>query len=71
VENETLACGTGATAAAIASFISDKVDASVIKVQVLGGLLTVRFTKQGDKFTNVWLKGPAVGVYSGKILNHG
>ncbi|NVJ86407.1 MAG: diaminopimelate epimerase [Algoriphagus sp.] len=66
VENETLSCGTGVTAAALA-FAQEK-DAGEVKIQTLGGNLSVRFEKgpQGD-FETVWLIGPAEQVFHGKI----
>lgn len=69
VEDETLACGTGATAAAIA-FVSQKENPLGdwnIPVGVKGGELRVRFHFDGQCFRQVWLCGPAVQVFSGEI----
>ncbi|MGB0837142.1 MAG: diaminopimelate epimerase [Flavobacteriaceae bacterium] len=67
VENETLACGTGATAAAIAHYLEHKTPKN-IKLKALGGNLRVKFDTTDDKtFTNIWLKGPAEFVFKGQI----
>ncbi len=69
-EDETLACGTGVTAAALASFIHRGMPAgpTEIPVQAAGGNLRVRFTAHPDgSFTDVWLCGPAQRVFSGSI----
>ncbi|NNE27303.1 MAG: diaminopimelate epimerase [Saprospiraceae bacterium] len=67
VENETLSCGTGVTATAIA--IHEKFDhlESPIELKTPGGVLQVSFEKTRDGYTNIWLKGPAVQVYEGSI----
>ncbi|TSA31720.1 MAG: diaminopimelate epimerase [Porphyromonadaceae bacterium] len=69
VEGETLACGTGNVAAAIATewiFNSGYTEYDCV---ALGGRLKVSFKRQGkNKFTEVWLEGPAVKVYEGTIV---
>ena len=67
VEDETLSCGTGATAVAIAMNVLGKTDASSIDLNVEGGKLVVSFDKGEGKFTNVFLKGPAEFVFKGTI----
>lgn len=67
VENETLACGTGVTAVAIAANKSNRTKANSIKVEVLGGQLEVSFKREGNLYKNVFLKGPAQFVYEGNI----
>lgn len=66
VEDETLSCGTGATAAALARALQ-KDTKSPVKVLNRGGLLQVFFMKEEGKFTDVHLQGPVVHVFSGKI----
>ncbi|MEX1383615.1 diaminopimelate epimerase [Lutibacter sp.] len=67
VEGETLACGTGVTAVAIAAHITNKTDENSIKIEVLGGDLEVSFEKVKNKYTNIFLKGPAEFVFEGNI----
>lgn len=66
VEDETLSCGTGVTAAAIAWAIKYK-KASPIVLQARGGSLKVHFLSGKDKFTEIRLEGPAEYVFSGNI----
>lgn len=68
VEDETLACGTGVTAVAIAANLIDKTDANSIKLKVLGGELEVSFDIVNDiSYKNIFLKGPAKLVFEGNI----
>ena len=68
VEDETLACGTGVTAVAIAAHKSNLTNNNSIKIKVLGGDLEVSFNKENDTYKNVFLKGPAQFVFEGNIL---
>jgi diaminopimelate epimerase len=68
VENETLACGTGVTACAIAYvYRTGKIGDHLITIKVQGGELKVRFQYDGTVFTNVWLIGPGTFVFEGTI----
>ena len=67
VEDETLACGTGITAAAIASYVRGFVKSNLINVEALGGKLSVNFDEKNNTFENVWLNGPAKRVFEGEI----
>ena len=67
VEDETLACGTGITAAAIASYIRGFVKSNKISIEALGGKLSVNFDEKNNTFENVWLNGPAKRVFEGEI----
>ncbi len=67
VEDETLSCGTGATAAAIAMYQIGKTHSNSVQLQVQGGTLEVSFEKKDGKFTNVFLKGPAQFVFKGTV----
>ncbi|MDG1823944.1 MAG: diaminopimelate epimerase [Flavobacteriaceae bacterium] len=67
VENETLSCGTGVTAAALAVFSIGKVTNSKIEVHTLGGVLTVSFTPSGKGFSDIVLTGPTELVFSGTL----
>jgi len=67
VEEETLACGTGVTASAIASVLAGHFDRPRVKVRTKGGNLEVEFKIKDKKVTDIWLKGPATFVFEGKI----
>jgi diaminopimelate epimerase len=69
VEDETLSCGTGVTAAAISTYLSKRSgDQKEISIETKGGKLLVRFEPAGlDSFTNVWLCGKAEQVFKGEI----
>ncbi|WP_233454807.1 diaminopimelate epimerase [Hymenobacter negativus] len=66
VENETLSCGTGVTAVALAA--SQRGAVSPVRLQTMGGELEVSFEHRSDGgFANVWLSGPAVRVFGGEV----
>lgn len=69
VEEETLSCGTGVTASAIAVFMES--GQKGIPIHTIGGDFSVTFAhlKDGDKdkFTDIWLRGPAILVFEGEI----
>lgn len=67
VEDETLACGTGATAVAIATHHLHQPDVTSFSLRVRGGLLRVSFTPSEDHqtYTNIRLTGPARRVFGG------
>ena len=67
VEDETLSCGTGATAAAIAMHATGKTNSSSINLDVQGGKLKVTFDKTTTGYENVFLIGPATFVFEGEI----
>jgi diaminopimelate epimerase len=65
VEDETLACGTGAVASALMSYRLGKISASPVRVKVRSGdILEVGFS--GD-LEEIYLEGPARTVYQGTI----
>jgi diaminopimelate epimerase len=68
VENETLACGTGVTAVAIAMHKIKKTKSNLISLPVEGGTLEVSFTEENGLYKNVFLKGPATFVFKGEVL---
>jgi diaminopimelate epimerase len=66
VEDETLSCGTGVTAAAIACSKTD--GQQQVDIQVEGGQLAVSFNRIDDQhYLDIWLIGPAAFVFSGQI----
>lgn len=67
VEDETLSCGTGVTAAALMSAHHER-GFNQVEVQTDGGHLSVEFNKTGDEsFTEIYLCGPATFVFKGAI----
>jgi diaminopimelate epimerase len=57
VEDETLACGTGAIASALVASARGEVK-SPVRVNTKGGeALVIHFEKSGDSFEKVWLEG--------------
>jgi diaminopimelate epimerase len=67
VEDETLSCGTGVTASAIASVLSGHFVNGNIDVTTKGGKLNVEFIQKGNIITGIWLTGPATFVFEGVI----
>ena len=67
VENETLACGTGVTAVAIAMHKTGETTSNLISLPVEGGNLEVSFSEENGVYTNVYLKGPATFVFKGSL----
>ncbi|WP_111708632.1 diaminopimelate epimerase [Lutibacter citreus] len=67
VEDETLACGTGVTAVAIAAHKTNITTNNQIKLEVLGGNLEVSFDVNENTYTNVYLTGPAKFVFEAEI----
>ena len=70
VEDETLSCGTGVVAAALAS--SFRGCSSPVSVKTQGGELSVEFksqlqTGQSGTFTDIFLVGPAKMVFEGDL----
>jgi len=60
---ETLACGTGCCATAVACVLNGLTD-NAITVEVLGGALQIEWDRENDL---VWMTGPATVVFSGEI----
>ncbi len=71
VEEETLSCGTGVTASALAAWINNVRNlGNMYSIKTLGGSLKVSFSPPGpgeNNFTNIWLTGPAEFVFKGEI----
>ena len=67
VENETLACGTGITAAAIAAHHAGLIKTNKINVKALGGNLKVFLEKSAKGYTNIFLQGQAEKSFTGTI----
>jgi len=69
VEDETLSCGTGVTASAIASYLHTGNYGESIDVRARGGMLNVSFVPGSDanSFGEVFLTGPVTRVFDGSI----
>lgn len=68
VEAETLSCGTGVTAAAMALFYKLRMKGNqVIPIQTLGGKLQIQIEAEGSEITKIWLIGPAQEVFIGEV----
>ncbi|WP_339608585.1 diaminopimelate epimerase [uncultured Roseivirga sp.] len=65
VENETLSCGTGCTAAALSFAL--KGGESPIRLNAVGGELQVSFNQENNIFKDIYLIGPAEKVLEGVI----
>lgn len=67
VENETLSCGTGVTAAAICSKMNE-IGSHEVTIETIGGNLAVKFNNHGHhQLDDIWLMGPAEFVFEGSI----
>ena len=67
VENETLSCGTGVTAVALAMFELNKTSLNKVKIITKGGDLEVEFNKTSKVYDKIKLTGIVNMVYSGEI----
>jgi diaminopimelate epimerase len=67
VENETLSCGTGVTAAALVHASNLSINKGKVDVFTRGGQLSVSFAFDGKYYQDVWLKGNATYVFKGEI----
>jgi len=67
VEDETLSCGTGATACALVYADQFGLTTGPIVVQTKGGELQVDFIKREDGFSSICLSGPAEFVFNGNL----
>jgi diaminopimelate epimerase len=66
VEAETLSCGTGVTAVAIALSETNRINTNNVELHTEGGKLWVHFEKTNDAYYNVYLEGPAKQVFKGE-----
>ncbi len=67
VEAETLACGTGSVASAIAVNQRLNEERNNYLFEAKGGNLSVSFIRNGNNYINVYLKGPTEHVFDGFI----
>ena len=67
VEDETLSCGTGVTAAALVCYHNEN-GFNEVEVKTSGGDLSVEFDRvDDDRFENIWLCGPAERAFEGTV----
>jgi diaminopimelate epimerase len=67
VEDETLSCGTGVTAVALAMNYIGETEKNIIHLETRGGQLEVSFSGNDEGYTDIWLKGPAKQVFKGEM----
>jgi diaminopimelate epimerase len=67
VEDETLACGTGAVAGAVILAYKAKINSPVSVLTKSGVFLNIYFKKNNGEFSDVYLEGDARVIYSGKM----
>jgi diaminopimelate epimerase len=68
VENETLSCGTGVTAVALAMYHSGKTKLKNLKINTNGGVLKVVFKSTDFGFEKIILSGNVELVYKGEFI---
>ena len=66
VEDETLSCGTGVTAVALAMYHTQQVNEERVQLEVEGGALEVTFEASHQGYSNIYLIGPATLVFKGQ-----
>lgn len=67
VEDETLSCGTGVTAVALAMNYIGETEKNLLTIKTKGGDLQVSFKKDSNGFNDIWLIGSATLVYKGEL----
>jgi diaminopimelate epimerase len=68
VENETLSCGTGSVASALAAHFNYKINPPVSLLTRGRDILMVNFSSDGKKISNLSLSGPAKIIFTGEFL---
>ena len=68
VEAETLSCGTGVVATAIAMHYANCIEENLVNVKTNGGELTVSFEEFNGGYRNIWLSGEASMVFAGEFV---
>jgi len=67
VEAETLSCGSGVVATAIAMHYANCIEETLVNVKTKGGELTVSFEEFNGGYRNIWLSGEASMVFAGEF----
>jgi diaminopimelate epimerase len=69
VEDETLACGTGIVASALVLAEKRRIPSPVTLKTRSGSHLNVYFTKNSDRYTDIYLEGDARIIYEGRLMS--
>ena len=64
---QTLACGTGACATAVACYLNGLTDRKVT-IELLGGNLEIEWN---EKDNHIYMTGPATTVFEGELIEQG
>jgi len=67
VEDETLACGTGAVASAVVSYLVNGIQPPIEVLTKSGDMLRIYFQAKNEKVSTIYLEGPAKIIYEGGI----
>ncbi len=67
VEAETLSCGTGVVATALAMHYANCIGENLVNVKSKGGELSVSFEEFNGGYRNIWLSGEAAMVFAGEF----
>ena len=67
VENETLSCGTGVTAVALAMHYLGHTIQEQVRIHTKGGTLEISFQAGEKGYNEIYLSGPAEIVYKGEV----
>jgi diaminopimelate epimerase len=67
VEDETLSCGTGVTAAALTAFDQNLIKSNQIDILTRGGNLKIKLKRTENGYQDIWLIGPTQRVFKGEI----
>ena len=68
VEDETLSCGTGVTAVALAMHHLGHTQKELVQIQTIGGKLEISFQAGENGYTEIFLCGPAEFVFKGEVV---
>ncbi|WP_222984414.1 diaminopimelate epimerase [Flagellimonas meishanensis] len=68
VEDETLSCGTGVTAVALAMHKLGRTKSNQVDIVTKGGNLSISFDNSNGVYSNILLTGPAVQVFKGEMV---
>jgi len=70
VEDETLACGTGAVAGAIVTSFKFGIKSPIKVITKSGGRLYIYFKENQGKFSDIYLEGDARIIYKGELWEY-